>query len=245
MPLMKKTQSEPVQAGAVVLDLGDLREQAEAILQEARLQAEGIIGDARAKADAIISEAHPTGHEQGRRDGYEAGFNQGREDALKSVADQARQELQSLQDSWKAQLELFAADRERMSERAETDLIELALKIAAAVTRARVRQDPSLVIEQARGAIRLVMRASEIRAVVNPSDLPVLDQHMESLIDVLDSTDGIELVTSDQVEPGGCIVRGDDTVIDATLQQQIDRIAEALLGRSCEPGGDGIGEEVA
>ena len=65
-------------------------------------------------------------------------------------------------------------------------------------------------------------------------DREVLDRALPGVLEQARVTGGVEVIESDEVTPGGCIVSAGEGAVDARVQTQLDRIAEALVpgGRS-------------
>ena len=65
MPVVKQRQAERLTRSALVLDLGDLGRQAEAIIAKGRAEAEAIVAAAKTEAQKLIDSAEERGHAAG------------------------------------------------------------------------------------------------------------------------------------------------------------------------------------
>ena len=59
-------------------DMGDLRKQAERVLQDARAEAQRIVDEARGRAESLLAESEPRGYAEGKQRGLGEGREEGR-----------------------------------------------------------------------------------------------------------------------------------------------------------------------
>ncbi len=65
MAVIKNIQTDRILKTAVVLDLGDLKNQGESLLNQASAESERIISEAHMESQRLIDEAAGNGHEEG------------------------------------------------------------------------------------------------------------------------------------------------------------------------------------
>lgn len=228
MALIRHAEAEKIARDAIVLDLGDVRAQAELILSRAESQASRTLMEARAERERIIAGAHEQGlregTEQGHAEGLVLGAERGRADAK-----QAREaELQQIERSWADALESFNARRDAMLDDARDALIALACRIASRVTHRVIEADPGVVVDQVRESVSMVMGASRLVVEVSPACHDLVRSALPGVMASLGSSAHTEVRTDESLSPGSCVVRSAAGVIDASIETQLDRIAEAL-----------------
>jgi len=214
---------------AARMSFADLRRQADRVLASAHTQAAEILDAARAEAQRQAAEAleaaRRAGHEQGVPEGREAGRAEAFEDAQARFAEQHGSLVAALSGA----LEQLDADRRALMVSAQRELIELALAIAERVVKAHVACDAEAVRANLAEAIELAGHRRDVTVRVHPDDCATAEQFAAGL-GRPEAPRGHVTVTADAaVARGGCVVTTDHGEIDARLETQLARIAEALL----------------
>src|SRR5262245_4511430 len=118
---------------AVVLDMGDLAQQAQRMLATARLEAERIVEEATRRAEALIADAEPRGHAQGYERGVRQGRQHGEAEGRAVAALQHASQLAELSRNWSAALERWDAQLETMLHEARADVIRFAFALGSKI----------------------------------------------------------------------------------------------------------------
>ena len=242
MALIKSSQTGEAAKGAIVLDLGDLRRQAAVLMDDAKAQADRIVAEGREQArrltDGAEQKGYQAGHGKGLAEGIEAGRAEGRAEALQQTAEQ----LQAVEAAWMQTLDRWGEQFGGMVIDARQSLVTVAMALAERIVKRTAQVDPHVVTEQVRQALECVTRPAEVSIHVHGDDRPLLADALPRLLDAFAMIEHAELVDDPAVERGGCVLTYGKGRIDATLQQQLDRLAETLLpdGRS---GQDAVPDE--
>jgi flagellar biosynthesis/type III secretory pathway protein FliH len=242
MALIKNSNSVLLARDAIVLDLGDLRRQADHILEQARLEAARIIGDAQRTRQRMIESAASEGRAEGLAEGLARGHAQGVQQGQAAAHAERREVLNTLQSAWSGELRAFVERREAMLDEAKKDLIALAAMIARRITHRAIELDASIVREQIEGVLTMVMRQSRLTVRVHPLDREVTEAAMPEFAATYSAATDAQIVEDPSLPRGSCVVRLADLgeegeangagTLDASIGTQLDRIVEALL-----PGG--------
>ena len=228
MKVIKSTNPDRL-ARAVVLDLGDLSRQAEAILADARAGATQILAEARREAAALTGAAREQGQGEGRAaglaEGRAEGERQGREETLRTMTEQ----LQAIVASWAAALEQWERDRGDMLLHAREDVLVFAVETARRLVFRVAESDPGVVTDQLAEALSLLCRPTAVEVLIDPADRPLMEAALPDLLAGCGRCEHVTLRDDESVGRGGCVVRTAGGSIDATLQTQMDRIVAALL----------------
>ncbi len=251
MALIKQANAKELTKGAIVLDLGDLRRQGEAIIQQAREQAAAIVREAQAERDRLIAGAAERGHAEGLARGLEQGRAKGREEGHAEAMGAAQERAAALCASWEAALAEFAGRREAMLLEARMDILRLAVLIAEKVTKRVVQIDPEVAAAQVESVLGLIARPTEVVLSINPEDRAVVERVLPGVAARLGAVRGVALRDDPALGRGSCVARmrggeGDGAgvgggEIDASISTQLDRIVAALLPG--EGRGAGAGDE--
>lgn len=244
MAVIKSRKADRMLSDAIVLDLGDLQQQADALQARARQQAEEIVAEGRAEADRLIAEASDKGYAQG----YEAGLAEGRaageQAGREQTIDEYRTRLDALVEQWSAASQRWDSDRQSMLLQAREEVLTLALAIAEKVVYRVVEMDPTVVQDQLAEALQLITRPSKAVVTIHPDDRPAIEDVLPELLREIRQCREATIVEDPQVTRGGCVVATAGGRIDARIEQQLDRIVETLLPSSAtvvdeERSGDG------
>lgn len=210
-------------------DLGDLKHQASEIIAAARIQAGQILDAARAEAAVLVDEASPRGRaegrEQGRAEGRAEGERLGREEAVERFTAQ----FEALAVSWTAALGEFETLRHDMMQAARQDIVELALTMGGKIARRVIEADPDVVKDQVAEVLGHVTAPSRVTVSINPKDRVLVKSVLPALCERLTTGTDVELRDDPDIERGGCVLSTGSGRIDATVETQVQRMAEALL----------------
>jgi len=239
MAIIKGSQAHVFRPGR--LDLGDLRQQGQEILAQARAEANELIEATRTIASRMGDEAREKGfaegREQGMAEGRTAGECVGRAEAL----EERRSQIDAMLASWAEVLETWEGGRRAMLNGAREDVLELALTLGRMVTHSMVAVDPECVTKQVEEALAMVVTPSGVTICIHPEDRPIIESVLEQLVDRFRQCTDVSLKDDETIDRGGCLLRTGRGHIDATVRRQLERITIALLGRSLpdEPPDDG------
>jgi len=230
MAVVRHAEAEGLARRARVLDLADVRAEAERIVAEARAQAEGIVREAHDERARLIADAEETGRAAGHAEGLERGREQGRQEGAARAAEQMSARLAELDRGLAGALEEFVSGRRELLDQARDDVVRLALAIASRVVKRTIESDPSIVADQAAAALQHVVGGGRVRVCVHPDDEGVVRDVLPELRARVEADAGIELSADESVERGGCVVRTQrGGAIDATISTQLERIVRAVL----------------
>ncbi len=216
---------------AVTLDLGDLHAQAEAIMARARAKAQAAVDHGLAQRQRLIDGAAEIGHKQGYDAGHAEGLEQGRAVGAAEARAAGAARMEQLNKAWGAALATFEQQRAAMVSEAKQDVLALALLLTRIVVKRAIKADPTLVVDQAAAAAAAAARSTRLVLCVHPEDeamvrdaLPLVSQGR---------SEHVELRADAGVSRGSCVAQtAGGGAVDASIETQLDRIAEALVGRA-------------
>lgn len=229
MALIKGAASGSMTHDVIVLDLGDLRKQADELLSRARASAQHIIVEAKAEAAQLRSGADKQGHAEGHETGHAEGLEVGRAQGHAQAMAEAKEQLDRLQQSWTAAIESWEADRREMMIDARQSLLELALAVAKKVVHRTPHVKPDAVVDQIHAAIDYVVRPGDITIRIHPDDRAFVAEALPAIVQAAGQVHHAELVDDASIGRGGCVIAYGKGTIDATLDGQLDRIIETMM----------------
>jgi flagellar assembly protein FliH len=184
------------------------------ILVAAQDQAEAILASVQAEVEQVRQEAYAQGLLSGREEGRE----QAKQELLSSlvVFAQAGQSLIVLE--------------EQLVARFTPQLVRFALEIAEKIVGKQVEEDPLIVATVLERARAELPQARTIRIWLHPQDHQILTELRPDLVWVGEKGGRtVEVLSSEEIERGGCQVETEMGVVDATIPVQMQEIRRQLL----------------
>ncbi len=204
------------------VDLGAIEAQAQAMIEEATRNAESLIADAQSRARALVEDAAARADtlvQDARKRGHDEGFAAGR--------DAADREMNDMLLTMRSLLAMARAERHKLIEAAEPELVRLAVGIAERVLHQQIALDRGVVIEMAKVAVARLIERDTVTVRVNPADLERMRDHRDELIAMGDIRN-LRVVEDQRVDRGGVVVDTDAGTIDARIGTQLEE-ARAIL----------------
>lgn len=221
------------------VSLRDLQHHADGILAEARAQSQRLLAEAEARSRELF--------EQRRAEGYTRGFAEGRAAGEKSLGQEARQtaltearaEMSALLETLRGCLAEFDGQKRRALALAQTGIIRLAWQIARRVCKC-LAESPHAdsAVANASAALEMAQHEHDLRLHLHPFDHAAIIELGPALAKLGPRMKHVELVADETLSRGGCVLHLRDGTIDAGIDVQLDRVAEALL-RDALPRADG------
>ncbi len=243
MPVIKNHLAGGFVKDAIVLDMGDLRRQADQLRDAAKAQAQRMLDEAQAQADELMrkaeAEAQARGHEQGLAQGLEQGRAAGHAEALGKSQAQLRQ----LQQGWLAAAQAWDEQRVRMEREAKQVILQLGLLFAEKVVHRAIQADPMVVVDQVAQALAYVMRPTDVSVHIHPADRPALAEAMPQLLAGFAHLQHVHLIDDESLTRGGCSIAYGQGRIDATIETQMKRLVELIIPSDESPAATGRADE--
>jgi len=182
------------------------------MVAEAEATARGIITSALAEAEAELANARQTGYGEGLKQGQAAAADQN--SGLIS-------ELQTL-------LSNISAQQREMLEQFEKEMYFLSLDIARKIIRLELDQDQKSFLSLFAGAVKGMADVESIKLVVGEKEYALASRHGDQLLAMVNGAKNIDIVLSRTAPPGTCIVETPRGIIDASVETQLQKVAEMM-----------------
>jgi len=229
--VIKAGQAGLVRGRLSTVDLADHLAEAKAIIEDAKQQAAQLKARAREEARRVLEEARQGGFSEGEHRGYEDGFSKGRGDAYIEAAERFDREHTTLAADFTRVITHIERTKEDIRVAAERDVLDFAVAIATKLTFEIGALHREAVQENLRRALELVDDKSDLKIRVHPDDLTAMETFARMALATAGASSAFEVVSDESVAPGGCVVQGRGTLVDASLETQTAQIAALLLGR--------------
>lgn len=235
MAVIRRSDSDALARSAIVLDLGDLKQEAMRLERQSLAGARAILEEARRERERIVAGAREEGLTSGHAEGLARGLDEGRAAGRAEALESMKKQLEPLRNRWAVALEEFTIAREEMMIAAKEDVLRFAFAFAERLTRRAFAADPSIVRETLAAALEQTLRPTRLVIEVHPDDQPLIEEVLPGLAARSAPGAQTEMLTNTQLARGSVVLRADSGVIDASLDTQIARMAEALLPSTDAP----------
>ncbi|MCR9218518.1 MAG: FliH/SctL family protein, partial [bacterium] len=168
MALIKQANSAGAARDAIVLNLGDLRREADRLRDEALTERDRILREARAERDRILEGAAERGYEDGYREGFAKGIEEGERDGAEKAYAECAERVASIEQSLGNAFQSMESERERVLLETKSDVLTFACAFAERVTKRVVELDTAVVESQLETALKLVLSATRLSVLVHP-----------------------------------------------------------------------------
>lgn len=217
---------------AMMADLYRKKQEAEALLEQARRDGEAmraeaeterqnIIEDAHRQAESIREDAKTAGHEEGTAAGREEGIAQIREEEKQILLDANAKAEKTMTDAKEASRAYVL--------QAEDEIAAIAMDIADKVLPQHFIDVPQIILPLIRKALLKVKDQPEVIIRVSPDDYDLVLLARSEFQTILEGSSAVLEVRSDEhLGPGACILETPNGNVDARVATQLEIIRQAV-----------------
>ncbi|TVQ02239.1 MAG: hypothetical protein EA381_03875 [Planctomycetaceae bacterium] len=219
-PTVAIGQGQPAPAGLAGFNFEDLSQRAKSQLETCDRELVRIRERAVAEAKRIQQQAH--------EEGLQAGRAVAAAEADERLRHQVEERVGKLVSATEGMLRQITESHQAwMADYAES-LTATAVAIAERVVRQCLRQEPELIARWAEEALWAARSADRLTVAVHPETLAELGPKLDELLTRPGLPEDISIIPDETVPREGVSVRQTGGEVSATLQGQLERLAEAL-----------------
>ena len=207
----------------------DIAKQAAAVMARAQQRAEAMLIEAQRAGEALRQRALAEGVISGRKEGLAQGTEEGRRLGQEEALNEQREQLTVMLTALTAGVRELNDRRLELEAGVLHEVAGLALKIAERITKRQGLLDPLVLEQNLRESLKLIMGAHKLRIAIHPTQKAALTEALPRLKQEFPTLEHAELIDDAAVEPGGCRLLTRQGQIDATLNEQLKRIAADLM----------------
>ena len=230
-----KSKSAP--ATLAPFSMADIAKQAAQILVRAQSRADAMLVEAQTVAEELRANAHSEGLIAGQREGIAYGLKEGRETGRAQSLEEQRHDLTAMLGTLTSVCTELDDRRRELEAGVLREVTNLALKIAARITKRQGEVDPAVLERNLAASLKLVIGMHRLRIVIHPTQMATLTDALPRLKLQFPTLDHVEILEDPIVAPGGCRILTRQGQIDATLDEQLARIAADLFPGAVQPPG--------
>lgn len=217
--------------------MADIAKQAAQILVRAQSRADAMLVEAQTVAEELRANAHSEGLIAGQREGIAYGLKEGRETGRAQSLEEQRHDLTAMLGTLTSVCTELDDRRRELEAGVLREVTNLALKIAARITKRQGEVDPAVLERNLAASLKLVIGMHRLRIVIHPTQMATLTDALPRLKLQFPTLDHVEILEDPIVAPGGCRILTRQGQIDATLDEQLARIAADLFPGAVQPPG--------
>lgn len=184
------------------------------------------------KAEKLLAESRQTGFQEGFADGQRQGLEAARAAHAQQVQAEVSKRMETAGQALAAAAIQLAGEHDRWLARWENDAVALALAIAKRIVDREISVNPEALQGALRETLSMIGRSTQVQIFLNERDAETLALTPAELAALAPNVGSISVVADRELPPGSCRLRSENGTIDASLQTQLDRIAQELLGLS-------------
>ena len=228
--IIKAGYSTRQAAPASELSVAEFRRQAEALVRQARAEADRILAEARQQAEADAQRALTEAREQGAREGFQQGYEKGRAEGHAAGQAERQGQIEQAVTAVDQAVDQVEAMRHALLRDARTDLISVALAVAAKVIKAEVSErSREIASANLAAALELAAQKSAMWIHAHPDDAAFMQEHLPALWDRMNREGDVQVLQDKSVAPGGVVVRTESGEIDGRIEAQIEQMVRELM----------------
>jgi len=209
------------------------------------------LDDAEQKAMAILERANKQAErikDSAFKEGYQEGFAQGEETGKIKV----KEEMKLL----KTAIEEVSSLKSTILNNMEPEIVKLSLMLAEKLALDSLRIHPEAIATIIKNLIKNVEDEEEIKILVNPSALPILEEYLqpevmatsatevmatsataegvgersEQFLEIIKSESKLKIEGDEKISEGGCLIVTDTKILDAQIETRILEAAKLVSG---------------
>lgn len=168
----------------------------------------------------LEQQAKTSGESSGRAEGYQQGYGEGQQKAV-SLIEESHQRIDTL-------VATITDEIEREKDKLQTVFSGLLVRLCEAVCLRELRAESNIEEIVRRALAALPVGETQITVYLNPADYQFMstsgDREQKWLMSA-----------SQDIEPGGCRIRSENSEIDFTLEERVDQIAAQVFEENLSP----------
>lgn len=226
MPVIKSPNA-PV--SIIPFSMRDIEQHARSLISKARQQADQFLADAQKEAVVVRQNARLEGFAAGRDEGSAKGMEEGKKAGHQQALSENKAQLSNLIKALTTATKEIDQQRRKLESEALTEVVSLATAIARRITKRQGMLDPKVLESNIVEAMKLVVRANDLRIAIHPSQKQTLINDLPRMQLDWPALEHVELIEDAGLAIGGCRIHTRNGLVDADLNSQLDRVIEEML----------------
>lgn len=169
------------------------------------------------------------GKSEGHQLGYDDGYRQGMKKAREEVEAENREQSEAAKQEIGGMLESIENRKSEILKKFEEDLEGLSVAIARKIVRRELKTDEKALRSIIESVLESYRNQAWVKINVSPSNAELLMKADQGIImDLQKVSSNVKIVSTPELDDGGCVIDLPDRLIDASVDTQFDQVQTAL-----------------
>jgi flagellar assembly protein FliH len=226
MAVIKSTQPPPV---LTPFSIVDMETAAQNVLQRAQKAATLLLREAQKQGEELRKAAKTEGFTLGKQEGLAAGLLEGQKSGHDAALAEIKPKLTQTMNALTAAVTQLDASRHDLEAAGINEVVKLAAAIARRVTKLQAAIDPNVLIENLKEAMKSAVHVADVHIVIHPAQREMLESELPRLKIHWPHAKHVTLMDDEAVGMGGCRILTRHGEVDASIDQQLDRVISDLM----------------
>jgi flagellar assembly protein FliH len=173
-------------------------------------------GEVLSRLKAIEEKAYAEAHALGMKEGRDQGFQEMKADVQAQV------------DRLKVIVETLSTLKTKLVASNEQHLIETTFHLAKAMALDQIHENPANITAIIAKALENAQSEEEIILRLNPQDFEFLNKVRETAGNPFEKLNRLKIESSESVAPGGVVVETNYGIVDASIEQRVKKVRDAI-----------------
>jgi flagellar assembly protein FliH len=212
-------------------DLSESREECKQLklqMESERAELNREQNDFRASAAAEAAALKETSRAAGRKEGYDGGYAEGLSKAEVSVRKEYEGKFTGVISLLEGMAASLKASREHLAKTHAPQLIRLWEMMLSKMLATMVDMDPKVIDRVVSGLLKRISDRERIIVYLNPSDITMIEENKDTLMDSIRGVKFFELMSDDHVDKGSCLIETNLGIYDARWRTQLEQVSSEV-----------------
>ncbi len=159
-----------------------------------------------------------------QEDAYEKAYQLGLEEGLKKAFEEKTAQINYDLTELETLMARLTTLKEEMARQNESHLVQLVYDIARRIAFDHIEEKPEVVISVIKDAIEMAQAEEEVNVLVASSQVDFLEKMKSKLGREFEFLKRVKFQVSDQVTSGGCIIETNFGIVDARIEERVNKL---------------------
>ncbi len=163
---------------------------------------------------------------------YQEAYNLGLEEGQKKASEDKRIEIDQRLNQLDGVLSLIENIKSRFLAENEKQLVDLLVRVAGKISLSEVKSDPQSIFRTLQLVAEDIQSSQEVRIYLSPGDLSLVETFRHEGGKKAEFLQHVKLEVKENLHSGGCLVETNFGLIDASMEQRVERMMTSLQERT-------------
>lgn len=155
---------------------------------------------------------------------YQLGLDEGREHAFQEHHAKLEGQIASLE----FLLNSLSSLKQELVNSNEPNIVKLVYYLASRVAMKEIKEDPALIVPLIQNYLQEIQEDEQVKVKISVNDFQFVESIKERLSKDFEKIKHVKFEATEQISPGGCIIETNYGIVDATVEQRIEKLWSAV-----------------